>query len=174
MAIKIPQKSITYIIICSSLLVILLLIGIYPLHRALANRNEKIAEKNVSLEEQKLLLPVYEALKQKIGKKNTRSLPLPAAGQLPSDQIGRLEVDLKDIAGKAKMELVSFLPGVTAADGKSKSISVEAVARGEFFPMRKFLIGLGGLSYVEHIEEVQLSRTADALEIKVKFRVART
>jgi hypothetical protein len=140
----------------------------------LASRDEKIVEKNVSLEEQKLLLPVYDMLKQRIGKKSARNFPLPANGQLPGDQIGKLEADIKDLSGKAKVELVSFLPGVASADGKSKSISVDAVARGEFFAMRKFMIGIGSIPYVEHIEEIQLSRTADALEIKVKFRVARS
>lgn len=174
MAIKIPPKSITYIIACSAVIIILLFAGIYPLHRALANRDEKIADKNLKLEEQKLLLPVYEMLKQKMGKKNARLLPLPAKAQLPGDQMGRLETDLKDISGKAKVDLISFLPNLTSADVKSKTIAVDAVARGEFFAMRRFLIGLGGIPYVERIEEVQLSRTADALEIKVKFWVARS
>lgn len=173
MSLKVPQKSITYIIICLSIIVVLLVIGVYPLYRALATRDDQIAEKNLKLEEQKLLLPVYEMLKQKIGKKNARTLPLPANAQLPSDQIDKLERELKEISGKAKVELVSFLPGVAPADGKSKSMSVDVMARGEFFSMRKFLIGLGSIPYVEHIEEVQLSRTADALEIKVKFRVAK-
>jgi hypothetical protein len=174
MPITLPHKSITYIVICFSVIIILLIMGIYPLHRALANRDENIADKKLKLEEQKLLLPVYEMLKQRIGKKSVRVLPLPAKAQLPSDQMSRLEVDLKDISGKAKVELVSFQPALTSADGKLKTIAVDAVARGEFFSMRKFLIGVGSIPYVEYIEEVQLSRTTDWLEIKVKFWVARS
>jgi hypothetical protein len=82
MAIKVPQKSITYIIICCSVIIILLLIGIYPLHRAMADRDEKIADKNLKLEEQKLLLPVYQMLKQRIEKKGSRALSLPAKTQI--------------------------------------------------------------------------------------------
>jgi hypothetical protein len=141
MAINVPQKSITYIIICSSIIVILLFVGIYPLHRTMVNRDEKIADKNLKLEEQKLLLPVYTMLKQRIGKKSARILPVPAKAQLPSDQMGKLEDDLKDVSGKAKVELVSFQPALNSGDGKLKTIAVEAVARGEFFAMRKFMIG---------------------------------
>jgi hypothetical protein len=174
MAINVPQKSITYIIICSTIIIILLFVGIYPLHRAMANRDEKIADMNLKLQEQNLLLPVYQMLKQRAGKKSAHMLPLPTKAQLPSDQMGRLEGDLKDVSGKAKVELVSFQPALNVGDGKAKTISVDAVARGEFFAMRKFLIGLGSIPYVENIEEVQLSRTADWLEIKVKFWVARS
>jgi hypothetical protein len=66
------------------------------------------------------------------------------------------------------------MPALNSAGDISKTIAVDAVARGELFAMRKFLIGLGSIPYVEQIEEVQLSRNPDWLEIKVKFWVARS
>jgi hypothetical protein len=174
MAIKIPQKSITYIITGTAVIVILLIAGVYPLHRALVNRDDQIADRNFKLTEQQLLQPVHQALKQKLDKKKARLLPLPAQAPLPRDQFGRVDSDLKELSGKAKVELISFTPALGSTDDKSKTVSAEAVAQGEFFAMRKFLVGLSSIPYVESIEVVQISRTPAVMELKVKFLVARS
>lgn len=173
MAIKIPQKSITYIITGSSVIVILLVAGIYPLHRALANRDEQIADRSFKVEEQRLLQPVYQTLKQAVDKTRVRALPMPAQTPLPRNQFGRVDNDLKELSGKAKVGLISFTPALGSADDKDKTVSAELVAHGEFFAMRRFLTGLSSIPYVERIEVVQITRMPDTMEMKVKFWVAR-
>lgn len=174
MSIKIPQKSISYIIACVSAITILVIACIIPLNRAMTHREELLAEKSLKLDEQRLLLPVHQALQQRLEKKRVRALPLPAQSQMPKDQIGKVDEDLRELSGKAKIELISFTPSLLAAEDKPNSITAEAVIQGEFFQMRNFLSGLAGIPYLERIEEVRISRTPDFMEMRIKFRVARS
>jgi hypothetical protein len=169
---NIPKQSMTYIIIFLCVILVFIFLGIVPSQRALANREENIAETNLKLEEQKILFPVYQVLKQGTEKKGAHALPLPAKVPLARNQLGRLNEAVKEIAGRAHMEVISLAPDVNSLSDKSTSIAVNVTVRGTFFSLRQLLIGIGGIPSLERIEGIQIQRTTNWMEMKVKFWVA--
>jgi hypothetical protein len=47
------------------------------------------------------------------------------------------------------------------------------VMKGELFDLRNFLVLLGEVSYLEHIEQIQIRTTQDLKEIRLKLWMAR-
>ena len=70
------------------------------------------------------------------------------------------------------MTLVSAIPNINALTGDAQLLSVNVVLRGEFAQFRKFLIQLGGLPYVQHIEEIAIQDNPDTKEFRLKVWVA--
>ncbi|HLA05352.1 MAG TPA: hypothetical protein VJZ16_05165 [Syntrophales bacterium] len=171
---KIPQESVIYLIACLSGIVIFVLLGLFPQDRTLTGLEKKIAEANLRIEEQNILFPVYQTLKQKTNKKKMPVLPFPAKSELAREQMEQLNANIKEIAGRANVEIVSNMPALNSLAGSPKTMAMEATIRGNFFSFRRFLIGLEGLGYVEHIEDIQIQQNPDAMELKIRFWVARS
>ncbi len=170
---KIPQQSIVYMVICLSGIMLFVLLGIFPSQRVLANLEEKIAESNYKIEEQKVFMPVSRIVKERTQKKSPRGLPVPAKSPLAQEQVDLLNASIKEISGRANLEVVSILPALGSLSISSKSMAIETLLRGNFYSFRKFLAGLGGIPSVEHIEEIQIRQYPEWLELKVKFWVER-
>ncbi|MBU4287617.1 MAG: hypothetical protein KKI12_05525, partial [Proteobacteria bacterium] len=49
---------------------------------------------------------------------------------------------------------------------------VNTFVKGSFFDFRKFLVNLGGIPYLEHIEKIDIKRTMEGREFRLKILVA--
>ncbi len=179
MGLKIPQRSIIYLLIGFSLILIFIFGAIFPSQRTLRDLNGKIAQTSSRLAEQKALASIYETLRQRAQKQATdkegaRALPLPAKRETPRVQMDQLAGAVQEISRLARVELMSLVPALNSLSGDSKSIVMVATVRGEFYSLCRFLVGLGGLPYMEQIEEIHIQQSPDGLELRVKFGVART
>ncbi len=170
---KFPQQSVVYLVICLSGIAIFVFLGIVPSQRSLGELNSRIAAAGLRIEEQRTLSPVYQALKEKSHKRATLSLPCPAVKELPRTDMDRLNNSVKEAAGGAKVQIVSLKPALNSLAENSRSLAIEASVKGDFFALRKFLIGLGGISFIEQIEEIQIHQGDDSTELKVRFRIVR-
>ena len=70
------------------------------------------------------------------------------------------------------MTLVSAVPNLGALTGDAQFIAVDIVLRGNFINFRKFLITLGGIPYLEHIEEIAIQAKPDVKEYRLKLWMA--
>ena len=174
MSFKIPQQSVFYLLICGTGLLIFILGGIVPSQRTLRTLDGKIAATKVGIEEQKALISIYQTLKQRSEVQRTQSpgvrpLPLPVkTGQVGID-LDQLTDAVKAISRTAKLEMISLVPALNSLEGNSKAIVVEAAVRGELSSCRQFLISMGGLPYVEQIEELQFHQQPEGTEMRIKF-----
>lgn len=173
MGVKIPQDSIVYLLVCISGLVIFIFLGLVPSHRNLAELESKIGEANLRIEEQKTLAPIYLTFKQKARKSDSRALPFPAKTEPAQEQTEQLMGRIKDVAVKANLGAVSITPNLSSLSGNLRSLDLELTASGDFFSFRKFLAALGGVNFVEHVEEIQIQQSPDALQLKIKLWIAR-
>ena len=171
---NISQKSVIYLIVCLAGILIFLLLEIVPHNRELASLEGKITDIKSHIEEQKALFPIYLAIKQKTQKKKTPVLPFPAKSKLAGAPMAQVNANIKEIAGKANTELVAVTPSLGSSAGSSGYMALEVSAKGNFPSFRKFLIGLEGVGYVEHIEDIQIQQNLNAMEIKIKLWVARS
>ena len=124
------------------------------------------------LEEQKALAPLFKTLQDQSGRNESQVLPLPEKGKLPPARIGTIPTTFKTAATASGMTLVSAIPNLNALTGDARLLSVNVVLRGEFAQFRKFLIQLGGLPYVQHIEEIAIQGNPDTKVFRLKVWVA--
>jgi hypothetical protein len=169
---RIPQQSIIYIGVCLFGLLIFLFAGIVPTAKTLGVLDRQIEEANHQLQVQKTLSPLIQSLESRSQKKESRILPLPERGRLPQAQIQTLPMTFGTAAKAAGMSLVSAIPNLNALTGDAQFLSVDAVLRGNFLQFRKFLIQIGSLPYVHHIEEITIQGKAEATEFRVKIWMA--
>ena len=170
--IGIPQQSIIYIGLCLIGVLIFILAGILPASRTLAEMDRQTAAARYRFEEQKTIAPFYSILKEREGKKESEVLPLPERGRLPQAKINTLPLNLSNAARMSGMSLVSATPNLKSLVGDAQFMAVSVVLRGSFADFRKFLINLGGLPYVERIEEITIQEKPGAREYRLTLWVA--
>lgn len=168
----IPQQSLLYIGLCLFGLLVFVFFGLIPAGRTLASLDTQIGEARYKLEAQKTLAPLLLSLQDRSQKKESQILPLPEQGRLPQAQIQTLPVTFGTAAKAGGMSLVSARPNLNALTGDAQFLSVDVVLRGNFINFRKFLIHIGSLPYVHHIEEITIQGKAEAMEFRVKIWIA--
>ncbi|MDI9570421.1 MAG: hypothetical protein QM278_06835 [Pseudomonadota bacterium] len=168
----IPRQSRIYIALCLMGILIFVMGGILPEKKAMERLNRTITEKKNALAEQEALAPLFVAAKADAERKGTKVLPLPPPGKLPQDRINELPVALRTAAQMSGMTLVSATPNPGGMTGDLQFIPVEVVLRGGFMDFRKFLIQIGGISYLQHIEEITVKENADFREFRLKVWTA--
>ncbi len=178
MGFKVPKQSLIYLLTCGTVILLFIILGIAPSQKKIRELNQQIAATRARAEEQKTLASIYQTLKQRAAVqhaqgRSARLLPLPDKKEQAGVEISKLTDTVKDISRMANLEMVSLSPGLDSLDGSSKMLVVEAVIRGEFLSFRRFLIGLGGLRYVGHIEDLQLRQNTDGTEMRIRFWVER-
>lgn len=166
-----PKQSVTYIGLCLVGVLIFIFAGILPNTRTIAELTAKAADLQFQLEEQKTLSPFRKSLQEKIEKKESEILPLPAKGTLAQAKINTLPATFGATAKMSGMSLVSAIPVFTAQPGESKFLPVNVVLRGDFMNLRKFLINMGSIPYVNQIEEMAIQQKPDTKEFRLKVWV---
>ena len=170
--INIPQQSVIYIAVCLIGILIFVSLGIIPAGRSLVKLDKRIDDARNQLERQKTLIPLFQSLQGQSEKKESQILPLPEQGKLPQNRIETLPVTFNTAAKVSGMTLVSALPNLNALTGDAQFLQVDALLRGNFIQFRKFLVQIGALPYVHHIEEITIQAKADMKEFRVKIWVA--
>lgn len=170
--INIPERSIIYFLICLSGVLIFIFSGIVPGHRSLAELDRKIDGVRTQIEEQKRLLPIFQSLNEDMRKKDVRSLPFPARTRLPREKIDGMFIGFKEMAGRCGMKPLSITPDLNFLSGNSGALPVEISLQGDYFNLRRLLINLGGVPYLERIEEIEIRQGKGSKEFRIKVWVA--
>lgn len=166
---RLPSNSIYYMLICAVLVLAFLLIGIYPSKKSLDNQSEEAARLNDQIEDQKILQPLYKGLLERVRSFDSADSKLPDKGRLAIDQVDQISSIIGGIANKCGFSLVEATPDVKTMSKDSKSLAVRVVMKGEFKSFRKVLLEFAGLSYVEHIEELQIQEGPEGKEFILKL-----
>ena len=169
---NIPQQSIIYIIMCMAGVLIFLFVGIIPYQNTLKNLDMEIQRNELQVQQQKTLQPLYRTLLKQVNRQDDRLLPMPDIQPMPKGQLGRAPAILRGIAVDSGMDMMSVSPELNALTVDAKRIPVNAVLRGSFLDLRRLLINLGRLPYVENVEQIQIVQIADMLEFRIRIWLA--
>lgn len=169
---KIPPQSLLYIGICLIVVILFIMLWFIPSNRTMEELSAKTDDVRFRIEEQRALQPLYLALKSRIEKKDSEILPLPDKGVLSHKDITTLPMVLRTAAKDSGMTFGSAVPNPATVTSGGKFLSVDAILRGKFFDFRKFLINLGAIPYIQHIEEISIQQKPDAMEFNMKIWVA--
>jgi hypothetical protein len=167
-----PKRSIIYLGLCLTGVMIFLLAGILPAKGTLDDLEADASAIQYRIDEQKALAPLYQALREKSGKKESAILPFPEKGKLPKDKIDTLPMSIGAAVKNSGMTLVSAVPNLAGLTGDAQLIQMDVVLQGNFINFRKFLITLGGIPSLEHIEEIVIQAKPDVKEYRLKLWMA--
>jgi Tfp pilus assembly protein PilO len=169
---NLPKQSLTYIGLGVIAILLFILLGIFPAGKSLADLNARTTEVQYRIEEQKALVPLYQTLKGRSGKEDLKFLPLPAKVNLPHAKISTIAAVFGDAARSSGMSLVSASPQLSAMTGGAQTLPVNVTLLGDFMNFRKFLVTIGGIPYVQHVEEISIQEAPNAREFKLKIILA--
>jgi hypothetical protein len=169
---NIPEKSFSYLIICGGIVVILVLVGIFPLYRYISNQAGEIKKIQYQIEEQKGLGPAYLNLKKAMERKDLQVLPNPKKTTISREEAAKFQNVFRNVAGKSGLMTVSLTPDLSTMTGSSKFLLHNAVVKGEFANFRKMLIALSAIPYLDRIEEIRIQQHSDSMEFRIKIWLA--
>lgn len=170
--IKLPGRGSIYFLIFGAGVLILIVIGIYSSKKFSEIKDREIKALCYQIEGQKVLLPVHRDILDKMPVSGPEVLAFPIKIRLSEDKIEEIPMRFAEIAQKCNLEAVSIIPDVMSLDRDSGRLLVNIFVKGCFFDFRKFLIELGRVPYLEHIERVHIQRTMEGKELKVKMWLA--
>jgi len=166
------RRSIIYSLVCLSIILFIILVGIIPKQFSLMRLDQKIKSIQFQIEEQKSLYPIYQDLQKRTRARDSKALPSPLKSPLLRTQLDIIPATFREIARKANLDMVSASPDLNSLSSESKLLLINVVIKGNFFNFRKFLIGLGEVPYLERVEEIQIQQNEDTMELKMKVWLA--
>lgn len=152
-----PKKSLILISCFILILVIFLLAAIYPFHRNLASLDKDLIKIKNQIEKQKIIFPFFKEILNKVNKENIYNLPFPKKTDFDREKIQMVPSIFKEVVSSAGLVLEKVDPDIKLLTGiKSDILSANIHLNGDFFNFRRFLVLLGGLSYLESVEEISI------------------
>ncbi len=80
---------------------------------------------------------------------------------------------IQEIAQRSHLKIGGIVPDLDSLIGGAGFLEMTVVMKGELFDLRNFLVLLGEVSYLEHIEQIQIRTAQDLKEIRLKLWMAR-
>jgi len=164
-------RSLTLLIVGVSIILILAYIGFYNF-RSIDRLDKEIVELNTKINTHHSYAPMTKQLFERMKVKAQRVLPLPARAKLSGEQKDRISILFKDMAQKAKLELVSVSPDINSLVGGSAAMLVHATLKGDYYNFRNFLIELGDQPFLEKVEEIEIQQVPGTKEFRLKVWLA--
>lgn len=171
---KLPSLSILNFIICGGGILAFLVLLILPNQQTLAKLDNELERMNSMVEEQKMLFPLYNELFRVAQEEIETDLPSPETSKLEQQKVGDLSKLFEKMAEQSGLLLQSVEADVSSLIDDSGFVRMIVKLQGRFYDLRKFLVNIGGLPYLDHIEQFQIQtlNNAEVLEMSIKLWLA--
>lgn len=169
---KIPLRSLLFFLLGSAGVLLLLLFGLRPLQASIRRLDGEIASSKARLEQQKELGPLYGDFEKSLVKEAPDMLPVLSKSRLSLEQVVGIPMQFQKMAWQCNLETISVAPEVKSFTRDRSFMPVELILQGNFLDLRRFLFELEKLSYLEHIETIQIQGTTRGAEFRLKAWVA--
>ena len=168
----IPKTTIRYLIISVGIIVIFILVGLFPMYQYNIYQAGEIKKTKDQIEERKANIPVYLNLKKVMDRKDVQMLPNPKKTTITRAEAAKFPNVFKTIAGKSGLAAISVKPDLSNTGGSPKLLLHNAVVKGNFANLRKMLIALSAIPYLDKIEEIRISQRTESMEYKIQIWLA--
>ena len=134
--------------------------------------DRQTAALRTELAKQKIFQPAYARLLEQSELHLPENLPMPERSPLPREQIAALPEVYRELTDETNTDFQIVIPDITFLGKDSKWLRLDVLVKGQFFDLRDFLLELGKLPYLEHIEQVKVQTTRAAKECTIKMWLA--
>jgi hypothetical protein len=164
-------RSLTILAMGAVIILILAYIGFYN-YRSIAKLDTEISDLNTKINTHQSFEPMTRQLFERMKVKASRTLPLPPKAKLTGEQKDRIALLFRDMAQRAKMELVSVSPDINSMTSGSTGMLVNATLKGDYHNFRTFLIELGEQAFLEKVDEIEIQQLPGTKEFRLKVWLA--
>jgi hypothetical protein len=165
-------QSLVIFAVCAVGIVAFWVLIILPAQKAEKELDLDIDRLNARIEEQRILTPVFHSLLERSKIKGLSGLPAPEKSKLSHGDISAISTELQDIARRNKLKLDEITTDVNSLVQDSGYLVMRLHLSGDFFDMRKFLIDIGTVPSLEHIEEIAIRSGKASKELNLKIWLA--
>lgn len=134
--------------------------------------DKNIAELEKKIGEQRTLTPVFHNILAMAKTKEKPQLPITTKAKLARGDMTKIFDHIKAVARVYNLKLQEITPDVNSLKEKSGYLLIRLVVTGDFFNFREFLIDLGTIPSMAHIEELRIRAIEESREIKLKIWLA--
>jgi hypothetical protein len=168
------SQSMMLFVVCGAGILAFALFVILPAQRLSAEIDQEIIALKSRVEEQRVLAPLFTSLLEKAKAPVASELPQPARAKLSRQEIGDVPRRLRELAAVHRMSVREAAPDINSLTDASNRFLLRMAATGSFLDLRGFLLDLGGLPYLESIEEIDIRAVeGGSEEITLKLWLAR-
>ncbi|MFO7708885.1 MAG: hypothetical protein R6V84_11975 [Desulfobacterales bacterium] len=171
---RMPSQSVILFMLCGAGILAFVLLVILPSQRLSEEIDREITVLTARIEEQRVLAPIFTTLFAKAKTPPVSTLPQPGKTRLTREEISEVPRQLMEMAAAQKLTVREITPDVNSLADASNRFLVRIAATGRFLDLRGFLLDLGGLPFLQTIEEIEI-RAAEggAEEMTLKLWLAR-
>jgi len=168
----IPAQSLLLLCTCVAGIALFVFLLILPRQQMAADLDKNIEELEKKIGEQRTLTPVFHNILAMAKNKKKSQLPITTKGKLARGEMAGIFDDIKSKAGAYNLKLEEITPDVNSLQESSGHMLIHLVVTGDFFKFREFLIDLGTIPSLVHIEEMRILAIEESREIKLKIWLA--
>ena len=167
-----PTKSLAYFLILGGGILVFIVLTILPAMQSSTGLDMEIKKIKGSMDEQKILTPVYNNLLKKTKFKKTKGIAASKKKKLAQGDTRKIITLLKNIAKNSNITLMDVTPDVDTLIGGSGYLLIKIAAKGEFINLHKFLFQLCELPSLELIEQIKITSVRKTKEFRLKVWMA--
>ena len=153
-------------------IIFFVLLSIFPNYIAYSNIENEINTLKSQIEEQKILSPIFNDLSNKARFQTPDNLPFPKKEKLSKNETGNISGIIQNIILLNDFQVNSILTDVGGLMDGSGILKMSVEITGDFANLRKLIIQLGTLPYLEHIENIHISNANNKHNILMKLWIA--
>ena len=165
-------QSLLILIVCVVGILAFLLLIILPSERASTELDQEISKLNARIEEQRILTPVFHSLLKRSKMAPPSNLPVPERTKLTYGSINTISTVFQDIAARHNLKLEDIKTDVSSMVQDTGYLSMQLRLKGDFYKFRDFLVDLGSIPSLEHIEEINIRALKSTREFDLKLWMA--
>ena len=169
---NVHSSNLIYFIICLLGVVIFGMVGIYPNTTAMDSMEEDIAELTTRVQTQELLFPIYQQLIKEVIQKIPSKLPLPDKSQSAQNDLGRINELFSRLADESGVIFSSAAPDAISYLEDTGHLTMNVNFSGDFFKLRKLLLRVCQLPYLDSIEEMRFETDQARKRLSFKLKLA--
>ncbi len=161
-SLHIPKQTGMRLLIGAGLLLVFAAATIYPVLSDIGKTNMAIALAKVDIERQEMLHPVYEEIQDVVRTPLPDGLPMPKAETLSEAGIAGVEPLLDQAAQRADFTAREIAPDPSSLVEDARYLLVNASFQGEMAGLRTFMIELGAIPFLTHVEQMRIEESFGA------------
>ncbi len=167
-------QSFFILVICAVGVLAFFVLIILPSKKSSADLDRDIESLTVRIEEQRILTPVFHSLLKRAKMEGIKGkLPSPEKSKLTHAGMNAIPTVFQDSARRHSLKLEEITTDDSSLTQESGYLLMRLRLSGDFFKIREFLIDLGSIPSLEHIEEINIRSLKTSKEIRLKIWLAK-
>ncbi|MBT8330894.1 MAG: hypothetical protein KJP06_01075 [Deltaproteobacteria bacterium] len=165
-------QSMLILAVCVVGILAFMLLIILPSEKSSKELDQEISKLNARMEEQRILTPVFHSLLKRSKMAPPSDLPVPERTKLTYGSINTISNVFQDIAARHNLKLEEIKTDVGSMVQDTGYLSMQLRLNGDFYKFRDFLVDLGSIPSLEHIEEINIRPLKSTRELDIKLWMA--